>query len=251
MNSYYIQPGIGDTLYCLPVLEMLNSEPFHIVTGLPYHYYKALAPLLLRQKYIAGVSHISEGFGKGLVDFNHFRNVKPSGYMHICERVAKATGINLPKDNYVNGWLTPYSISTERYAVVSHTDRYRDHLYSWHDELYRLKTTYGTVYFIGDLVAWKAFTAIYGRSYCTYRKTTDMNEAAELIANAQEVSTTQTSTLAICQALPGRTYNFERSPTLDTVTLFTERETILNNFTRKLCSVSNRVSNLIKLVKTK
>lgn len=249
MNSYFIQPGIGDIIYTLPVLSIINSEPFHIVTSLPQTYHNALKPLLLHQKYIAGVSHISEGFGKGLIDFNAFRHIKPAGrYLHLCERVAKSVDLKECVD-FQNGWLQQYPVSTEIYAVISYTNRYRDDLYSWHHELGRLQNKYGTVYFIGDMQAWKDFQKVYGRYYASFLPTKDMNEAAQIIQNAQEVSTTQTSTLAICQGLPGRTYNFERSPILDTVAFFTDREQILNPYTRKMCAIQNRIVNAIKLIK--
>lgn len=230
MRTFYHSGRIGDIIYSLPTIQAFGGG--RLITGIPPKAHEALAPLLLKQSCIEGLGRIEEeGLPKGFINLDHFRQTPGLGQIHLVNAHLRAFGF--PDHDFHSGmpWLEQgKKLCPQRMAVINYTGRYQDRFFSWEKEARRLKKLTGTVLFLGSREEYDRFP---GRPFTYFLPTADLLFAARIIANAKYFSGSQSSLLAIRQAL-GLSYRMEHSPNHQDVSQGSPRETVLNPVTRRI-----------------
>lgn len=232
---------MGDIIYSLPTVAKM-MKGFHVctfVTGLPRKLHELIAPLLRVQPYIGDVLHISETeLPIGFINLDWFVRSPHNTRQHIVNAHRESQGLPLFDFKKEGEWLWVPSAPTlvhGRYAVINVTSRYRDKIFNWSSELEWLLKKVDRIYFVGLPEEWIEFKTKYkaNSSKVVYYKIENYLQAVYLIKNAAYFSGNQSSLLAIRQAL-ALPYRMEQSPNHVDCNQYSERETILNPWTRKV-----------------
>lgn len=246
MKCFYINRCAGDIIYALPAIKAAGGGI--IATGLPLELHYALARLLRTQSMVTDVIHESQGLPAGFINLDGFRFHKNINDQHLCKTFADMLGVEA---DYKNGWLVPMlTFSSQSYACVNVTERYRDTFFKWRSEIEFLKSaTELPIHFIGSHDEYQNFRKVYGNAGIIHQPTKTLWDALVTIQCAKYFSGNQSSCLAIAEGL-GRSYRFERAPTHDNCALHVSRETILNsNFSRKMHFTGARFKEIISNLK--
>lgn len=235
---FHQSAGLGDAIYALPTIKLMGGGTF--VYGNRYKGYLALKPLLERQPYIKEVKHISEvSLPNGFVNLDLFRNSSLGNKAHLVDLHLDYFGF--PHYNWNSGGWLQYipaipPITNQGYAVINVTSRYRDKVFQrlnfWEGEIRYLKNKDLKLFFLGDPEDHFNFEIITGQKI-EYLPTKDLLEAAGIIKHAAMFSGTQSSLLAIREAL-NLPYRFEWSPNHIDVCQFSRNEHAINKITRKI-----------------
>lgn len=232
MLQFYTSSTLGDYIYSLPLIHAYAASygPVQYVIGNTRSYFQKAERLLRSQNdCIADVKHSSDvALRPGWKNLDAFRNHPQFGKVHIVDAYFQMFGCS--RYAFSEPWLSGFNTTPAGYALVNVTDRYRDRFFNWKKEIRYLKERYNDIYFIGSP---EEFANFKYRQELKHLKTRDLYEAAERIAEADSFSGTQSSCLAIRQGL-GLDYRFEQSPNHCDTNQYSDRETVLNRYTRKI-----------------
>lgn len=248
MNNFYLYRAMGDIIYSIPAIRAYGGGD--IYTGISITHYNILKPLIEIQEGITGFYHESQGLPPNFINLEESRYIRDNG-MHLCESFARMLNVQI---EYKNGWLTlpELPLSWMDYSVINVTPRYRDKIFSYKKEIRFLKENIDSyIWFLGLYEEYAEFVEKYGDDRIWWRQCDDYLQAAYLIRGAKYFTGTQSSLLAIAEGL-GRTYRYERSPFpfFDNCRIGTERETILNNNTRKIHLAISRIKEVYRNFKS-
>lgn len=221
--------GIGDIVYSIPVLRLLNVTKLYVkenfyVDGRSM--YSVTKPLLATQ----GIEVLPtkgglpfQEYEPGLqfdYDIDAFREMQNRDTMHIIRNMMLR--FRCYKPNWNKPFLFDIPVSDSNYNLIFLSDRWRENSkVNWLELYARIKKP---VYFIGLAEDHNNFCVNYGAIQwkCTY----DLLEMANLIAGCSNLYTNQSVALTIAQGL-GKNYYLELKPRKSNTRFYTRNEHIL------------------------